>query len=213
MLRESIKIAEQILPERTARLNELLTKQWKLSRESYALQSHKINVVIDPINTLYAQLSKLDASECDFDESVHKLIFDYSVKNKIPKIDSHDNKKAMRVLTDSFSKQLDLAVGTHKRKFLEVHSDSAIEVLMYKVIDPQAKDRLFGTTAQSSSSLLMVLRTGEFFTDVLSASDSKQLSKVIESYAMPPSSYKIKRNTRYSVDLDAYVVFMEELNR
>lgn len=50
-----------------------------------------------------------------------------------------------------------------------------------------------------------VVRLASFLNDVALAGDSKQLARVIESYAMPPGSYKRKRNVWYSVDLNAFV--------
>ncbi len=49
------------------------------------------------------------------------------------------------------------------------------------------------------------LRMASFLNDVSLAGDSKQLARVIESYAMPPGSYKRKRNVWYSLDLNAFV--------
>ncbi len=48
-------------------------------------------------------------------------------------------------------------------------------------------------------------RIGQFWTDVLSAQKSTELSAVIETYAVQPSSYLIKRNTRASVSFNAYL--------
>jgi hypothetical protein len=39
----------------------------------------------------------------------------------------------------------------------------------------------------------------------MQSNNSQSLSKVIESYALPPSSYKIKRHSRFAINLDALV--------
>jgi hypothetical protein len=44
-----------------------------------------------------------------------------------------------------------------------------------------------------------------FLSDVTTTKNSKELSNVIESYAMAPGSYKIKRRARMSIDLNGYV--------
>lgn len=44
-----------------------------------------------------------------------------------------------------------------------------------------------------------------FFGDVLVSKDEKDLANVIESYALPPTSYKLKRRMACSIDLNAYV--------
>lgn len=44
-----------------------------------------------------------------------------------------------------------------------------------------------------------------FFGDVLSAKDEHELANVIDSHALPPTSYKLKRRMAHSIDLNAYV--------
>src|SRR5690606_16104606 len=44
-----------------------------------------------------------------------------------------------------------------------------------------------------------------FFGDVLTAQDGQQLAGVIDSYALPPTSYKLKRKKCHSIDLNGYV--------
>lgn len=50
-----------------------------------------------------------------------------------------------------------------------------------------------------------VIRLASFLSDVALAGDSKQLAQVVESYAMPPGSYKRKRHMWQSLDLGAFV--------
>ncbi|MES2267124.1 MAG: hypothetical protein V4520_10205 [Bacteroidota bacterium] len=49
------------------------------------------------------------------------------------------------------------------------------------------------------------IKTTNFINDVMVTTTSDDLSKVIASYASPPQSYRIKRNSRFSIDLNAYV--------
>lgn len=44
-----------------------------------------------------------------------------------------------------------------------------------------------------------------FFGDILSAKNAEDLSNVIDSHALPPTSYKLKRRVSSSLDLNAYV--------
>lgn len=44
-----------------------------------------------------------------------------------------------------------------------------------------------------------------FGSDMLLASNSKEISQVINRYAAPTGSYKLKRNSRWSIDLNGYV--------
>lgn len=48
------------------------------------------------------------------------------------------------------------------------------------------------------------VRITSFVGDAMQARNSADLSKVIQTYAAPPGSYKVKRNTPFSVDLTAY---------
>lgn len=44
-----------------------------------------------------------------------------------------------------------------------------------------------------------------FFGDVLVAKNEQELANVIDSHALPPTSYKLKRKVAHSIDLNAYV--------
>lgn len=48
-----------------------------------------------------------------------------------------------------------------------------------------------------------ILTTLSFLSDVMKSGNSHELSEVIEAYSLPPSSYRIKRNNRFSVNIDA----------
>jgi hypothetical protein len=205
MLRECVKIAEEILPQRTSRLDELITKPRQLSKAAYRGEAEKINNVIEPYNDLYAALCKLDISNAKFDSDAHILINEFSVRQNVPIGVNNNNKEDMKCLTDHLFNELNDAASKKYKNLIKVRSTTAIENLMYNVISHESHNRFFATTNTSSGSMPIVLKTGEFFTDVLSANGNQQLSKVIESYAMPPRSYKLKRNTRFTVDLDAYV--------
>lgn len=50
-----------------------------------------------------------------------------------------------------------------------------------------------------------LVKLSGFFGDVISSSSSAELANVIESHALPPTSYKLKRKMSSSVDLNAYV--------
>ena len=44
-----------------------------------------------------------------------------------------------------------------------------------------------------------------FMSDVMQSGNSQDLSRVIEAYSLPPSSYKLKRHSRFTINLDALV--------
>jgi hypothetical protein len=51
----------------------------------------------------------------------------------------------------------------------------------------------------------LIRRLAAFLNDAALAQNDQQLSKVVESYALPPGSYKRKRGNWYSFDLNAFV--------
>ena len=51
----------------------------------------------------------------------------------------------------------------------------------------------------------LIRKLAGFLNDVMLTTDSKKLAKVVESYALPPGSYKRKRNSWWSLDLNAFV--------
>lgn len=59
---------------------------------------------------------------------------------------------------------------------------------------------------ESKNQFKKIRTTMSFLSDVmLSDNKSLALSKVIESYSLPPSSYKLKRNSRFCINIDALV--------
>lgn len=45
----------------------------------------------------------------------------------------------------------------------------------------------------------------ELLTEIAGSKDNQALANIIEVCALPPGSYRIKRNSRFSIDLNAYV--------
>ncbi|QQT26213.1 hypothetical protein [Sphingobacterium spiritivorum] len=67
-----------------------------------------------------------------------------------------------------------------------------------------------GDSSQFGSTYLhkygeQLLKLTSFFGDVMATQDANALAQVIESYALPPTSYKLKQKMKTSVDLNAYV--------
>lgn len=58
----------------------------------------------------------------------------------------------------------------------------------------------------NNSSIVLdhIINTLSFIVDILTVENSKDLSKLITSKAAPVSSYKIKRNNRFSIDLNSF---------
>lgn len=60
-------------------------------------------------------------------------------------------------------------------------------------------------TSKYRKSQQMIRKLASFLNDVALSKDEEMLVKVVESYALPPGSYKQKRNSWFSVDLNAFV--------
>ncbi|MES2775415.1 MAG: hypothetical protein V4722_14670 [Bacteroidota bacterium] len=54
------------------------------------------------------------------------------------------------------------------------------------------------------AAITVIRKAAAIFEDIISTTNSEALSKVIESYALPPGSYKVKRRSAFNIDLNAY---------
>lgn len=68
----------------------------------------------------------------------------------------------------------------------------------------QTKDFEFGRNYMNKYGT-QLLKLTSFFGDVMASKDAEALSEVIDSYALPPTSYKLKQKMTKSIDLNAYV--------
>ncbi|MBB2951606.1 hypothetical protein [Sphingobacterium sp. JUb56] len=78
-----------------------------------------------------------------------------------------------------------------------------IKTLSHK--NPKLAESLSVTRLSEMSYANQLVKLSGFFGDVITSSTSAELSNVIESHALPPTSYKLKRKMSSSVDLNAYV--------
>lgn len=70
--------------------------------------------------------------------------------------------------------------------------------------DDALKMAVYFAGKENSSYFKWLSDFSEMLTEIASTTDSKALAKVIESYALPPGSYRLKRNSNFSVDLNAF---------
>lgn len=70
---------------------------------------------------------------------------------------------------------------------------------------PDLKESLKLAKLSEMSYADQLVKLSGFFGDVIASSSSAELANVIESHALPPTSYKLKRKMSSSVDLNAYV--------
>lgn len=58
--------------------------------------------------------------------------------------------------------------------------------------------------SSDKKAMQMIMKLASFLNDVAKSDNEKELKKVIESYALPPGSYKQKRNSWHSLTLNAF---------
>jgi|GEM_PF-4444172 len=58
----------------------------------------------------------------------------------------------------------------------------------------------------------MIFKYGSFIAATLGAADEKEMQKVIESVALPPGSYSIKRNSAHNISINAFVGLSAEIS-
>ena len=105
-------------------------------------------------------------------------------------------------LKNSIIKIKERAGNTNKTEIIAYNGvEMRGDTIMFK------KNSLFAATLfeQNRHALVIIRKLAGFLNDAAFATSSKQIARVVESYAMPPGSYKRKRNSWWSVDLNAFV--------
>lgn len=93
----------------------------------------------------------------------------------------------------------------HDNNYKQYHEND-ISKVVYHIINI-SNDKIIQQYINNSSSKQFdtYRKITSFLSDVLVSGNSRNLSQVIEKYAMPPNSYQIKRHSRTSWDVNAYV--------
>ncbi|ULT23527.1 hypothetical protein KUH03_30805 [Sphingobacterium sp. E70] len=120
--------------------------------------------------------------------SRNRKLFDAIEKNECLAKDDNINKIALFLALKNAKNDVDLVAAKEKFSYLVDTTISPIS-----------------SFASEKKYTVQLLKLSEFFGDVLSSTNSEQLASVIESHAMPPTSYKLKRKMGASIDLNAYV--------
>lgn len=92
-----------------------------------------------------------------------------------------------------------LKTDLYEKKLLFIHN-SKDQTISFEKKSPVAA-LLFDNDRQA---IQLIRKMSGFLNDAALAQNDKQLAKVVESYAMPVGSYKRKRNSWWSVDLNAF---------
>lgn len=103
-----------------------------------------------------------------------------------------------KIVLQSDIKALQESIITYSKK-LSVDDIKNIQRFIYSNDSSQ-----FGSTYLNKYGE-QLLKLTSFFGDVMATQDANALAQVIESYALPPTSYKLKQKMKTSVDLNAYV--------
>lgn len=136
--------------------------------------------ISDVKNDNYLMLQELDK---DFDSLITRI----SDTAKIDKIDAMHLVNTLYLLSvNDKEKTVALLKSLGTDYFQQSKYNKTIDKLKLKY-----QDQFFKLTS--------------FFGDVLSAKDEHELANVIDSHALPPTSYKLKRRMAHSIDLNAYV--------
>lgn len=179
MVHESVGILEAILPAPGNRYNELLVKSWKLEKNKYENIAPGFNNDISNLQDLLAR-------------DIAFLKANYINRPGAIKQDS--------IMLSASCMYYDSLADKYPH-LLQLKSKAKLA----DVIINDVKDVSVHPLAEAKSRFQYITRSAEFFTDVMSAGNSKELASVIEAYSLPANSYKIKRNSRFSIDLNAYV--------
>lgn len=144
-----------------------------------------------------------------FADTLYRFIPDATILNLLKADDESlkvlyglmDSVKAK--LTSIAAKNEDLKKLVEKIQFSKIKSIETFTNYMML-----AENLIFNKSPKVVSSIRQV---SGFLTDASTAKDSKELSKVINAYAMPPLSYKLTRTSRLSLNLNAYLGFWSGL--
>jgi hypothetical protein len=197
MIRESLALVQDLFPKEVGRVNELFVKSWRMNKDRYLPVYRQLNTYLAGIDQLFLELSN-DSLKV---EAKVKFLNDFGTKHFLCITETSFEKIKTQVSQQIMDKMLDIKGA---RSLLAVKTDEAVNNLLNKANANQLKNLLY-VEGKATNNLTGVLKTAEFFMDVMSASNNNQLADVIKAYASPPNSYKIRRNSRFSIDFDAHI--------
>jgi hypothetical protein len=108
------------------------------------------------------------------------------------------------ILSKNFAAASEQLEKTLRRDKLETYAaEESGSAAFYTIPDTTLEH--FIVKRNDKKAIKIIRNLAGFLNDVAQAENSKALSRVVESYALPPGSYKKKRNSWKSADLAAYV--------
>jgi hypothetical protein len=170
------------------------------------------------INTIREQVPLEDSlreetvsSRLDYDGAQKDMVA--SIFRQRPVLSPSEFSAALGEAFRQQSKELDESY----RQFLYTHGElsrsakSNIADLNGKLLYPKSKhltDNLAyvsrATSLQNTSYFKWLTNFSELLTEIAGTRDGESLANVIEAYALPTGSYRLKRNSGFSFDLNAY---------
>lgn len=176
MVGESVDLLSKIMAADSSRLVNLLVKNSKLSKDKLQDEHQFLMRNKSLLTKIIADLEQLKKAKVNEDLYNKQLTQLYTAYQ--PLIEKGSN----LLVLNSESKFRNWADNVTQDNNLSIFYGSGMKNNQYAFIS----------------------RSATLFTDIMSASTSQQLAAVIESYSLPANSYKIKRNSRFSIDLNAY---------
>lgn len=202
MVHEATSVLDLVLPTANTRWNNLLIKHWKIEKRRFS----------DTRPQLQERLAQLQDSL----EAEAPLFYRAYVQLKLPGNNLIPEHRA--VAMHSFYEQVNKSrsmkefrqltndrAAAQWKGVLAVHNEDGFRNMILQVVQHPDSMNIVATQSAARSRFYYITRTAEFLTDVMSVANSKQLANVIEAHSLPANSYKIKRHSRFSIDLNAYV--------
>ncbi len=118
-----------------------------------------------------------------------------------------DTCKLIQDIDPDFDRIIELIVDLKEKKGVKGRLEKYLDYYLYtKFFNVSKKDSVY---LENNTSLVLdrTINTFNFISDVLTVQSSKELSKLITTKAAPVSSYKIKRFSRFSIDINSYPLF------
>lgn len=191
---DSIMIQITVLNNAVKGIRDIYINNRDANKEEWV----KVNELIREYIRSNALSNIIDSSYFDLDKNrsteLEKIARIVSFPGKVAVTNLLETSKELYLYLKTV-KSLELLNETYKDKFKDTLEDRINRVLelIYK-----KKNTITQTIERLS-------KVGGFATDILKAGNSKELANVFEAYAAPVNSYKIKRTTRNSWAINAFV--------
>jgi len=201
LMHEAITLVDYMVPHDSSRIASILVKNWNADREKFKDYKPALLTGLGKINEFY-------------DYAVQQITI-YGLKDTAkwePQLAAYYkaaygdtcNISSLKVTT-IFSKVAAKFIDSvdKKNRLLAISDKHRLAAFLQTRIT--CNDTLLRYAGYQPSRFVQIAHVAEFISDLLSASSSKDVTELINSYSTQANSYKIKRNSRTSLDINAYV--------